>query len=192
MIFSAVILAGGKSSRMGRDKSLLEVDGQPLLARMIQLARDMGADELFISGRADKDYSAFGAPVLRDNFQNAGPLAGIETALRKSSSPFLLVLAVDMPEMSADLLRQLATHCTEIAGAIPRVNGDIEPLAAFYPKNSAGIAAALLMAETGARSAKHFAERCDAAGVATFIDFPASNAELFASWNSPADLPCPK
>ena len=188
MRFSAVILAGGKSSRMGRDKALLEVDGHPLLARQIRLARESGADEVFISGRVDSDYSAFGVHVLRDNFQNAGPLAGIETALGKSSSPLLLVLAVDMPKMSAEFLRLLATHCTKIAGAIPRVNGDIEPLAAFYPKNAAGIAAALLVAETGARSVTHFAERCVAAGFATFVDLPDSDTRFFVNWNSPADV----
>lgn len=188
MKFSAVILAGGKSSRMGRDKALLEVHGQPLLARQIRLARESGADEVFISKHVDSDYSAFGVHVLRDNFQNAGPLAGIETALGKSSSPLLLVLAVDMPDMSAVFLRQLATHCTEIAGAIPCVNGDIEPLAAFYPKNAAGIAAALLVAETGARSAKHFTERCVAAGLATFVDFPVTDAHFFSNCNSPADV----
>jgi molybdopterin-guanine dinucleotide biosynthesis protein A len=192
MKFSAVILAGGKSSRMRRDKALLEVDRHPLLTRQIRLARESGADEVFISGRAGSDYSAFGVHVLMDNFQNAGPLAGIESALGKSPSPLLLVLAVDMPDMNADLLRRLVTYCTRIAGAIPRVNGTIEPLAAFYPKNAAWIAAALLAAETGARSAKHFAERCVAAGLATFVDLPAQDAQFFTNWNSPADVPCLK
>src|SRR6266566_3753822 len=59
MNFSAVILAGGKSSRMGRDKAFIKVGGQPLLARQIQLAQTVGAKEIFISGREDVDYSNF-------------------------------------------------------------------------------------------------------------------------------------
>ena len=85
MIFSAVILAGGKSLRMGRDKAWLEIEGQTLLARQIALARETGAAEIFISGRADADYSAFGCPVLQDGFPDAVPLAGIERALDASS-----------------------------------------------------------------------------------------------------------
>ncbi len=68
MNFSAVILAGGKSSRMGRDKAWLEFDGQSLLARQIACVRRAGASEVFISGRAGVDYSAFGCPVMEDEF----------------------------------------------------------------------------------------------------------------------------
>src|SRR5258706_11754457 len=106
MNFSAVILAGGRSSRMGRDKAWLEVGGQTLLARQIGLVREMGATEIFISGRADADYSAFRCPILQDKFLGAGPLAGIERALDAAQSPLLLVLAVDLPEMKAECLRR--------------------------------------------------------------------------------------
>lgn len=219
MKFSAVILAGGKSSRMGRDKAFLEVDGRPILARQIQLVRDVGADEVFISGRGNTNYAPFNCPVLRDRFTDTGPLAGIEAALNATSSPLLLVLAVDMPHMSADLLRQLGTHCTETVGAIPRVNGAVEPLAAFYPKASLSLATQLLDApalvvpalagpptrttipdrlkpglqtvnERPAKSpsAKQFAECCVAAGLATFVDLPESDAHCFTNWNSPADV----
>ena len=119
MNFSAVILAGGKSSRMGRDKAWLEVGGQTLLARQIGVMRELGAAEIFISGRADADYSAFGCRVLPDKLPDAGPLAGIERALDAAQAPLLLVLAVDLPEMSAELLRRLAADCSENLGSIP-------------------------------------------------------------------------
>src|SRR5690349_130325 len=87
MNFSAVILAGGKSSRMGRDKAWLEINGQILLTRQIELVQAGGATEVFISGRAGMDYSAFGCRVLQDRFPNAGPLAGIERALDAAIAP---------------------------------------------------------------------------------------------------------
>ena len=68
-----MILAGGNSSRMGRDKAWLRVDGQRLLDRQIALVRAVGAVEVFISGRADRDYSAFGGLVLHDKHSAAGP-----------------------------------------------------------------------------------------------------------------------
>src|SRR3972149_4484685 len=82
MSFSAVILAGGQSSRMGRDKAWIEVAGQPMLAGALNLARNLGAREVFISGRAGADYSAFHCPVLFDLEPGLGPLGGIERALR--------------------------------------------------------------------------------------------------------------
>src|SRR5215469_13467268 len=59
MNFDAVILAGGKSSRMNRDKAFLNIDGRTLLARQIELARQAGAKNIFVSGRSGKDYSSF-------------------------------------------------------------------------------------------------------------------------------------
>jgi molybdopterin-guanine dinucleotide biosynthesis protein A len=187
MKFSAVILAGGESSRMGRDKAWLEVDGQTLLARQLKLVRKAGASEIFISGRSDVDYSTFGLRVLRDQFQNAGPLAGIESALAESSSQLLLVLAVDMPNITAEFLMHLATRCTEHCGAIPRIEGQIEPLAALYPKLANTIAVNLL--KDGQNAANHFAKCCVSDNLATFVELPAHDARLFENWNAPNDLP---
>lgn len=187
MNFSAVILAGGKSSRMGGDKAFLEIGGQTLLARQIQLAREIGAAEVFISGRAGVDYSASGGRVLLDNFPDAGPLAGIERALDAASSPLLLVLAVDLPDMSADFLRKLTETSSENRGAVPRVNGNLEPLAALYPKAALPLATALLVEKQFA--VKHFAARCEQAGLVGYAELPEAVAGIFRNWNSPADRP---
>lgn len=187
MNFSAVILAGGKSSRMGRDKARLEINGQTLLARQTALVRAAGAREVFISGRAGADYYEFGCPVLRDRFSDAGPLAGIERALAAAAWPLLLVLAVDLPGMRLELLLRLAADCRENAGAVPRVAGCIEPLAAFYPKSAWPLAESLLNKNSNAM--KPFAEQCVQFGWARFIDLPPDAAGLFANWNSAADLP---
>jgi molybdopterin-guanine dinucleotide biosynthesis protein A len=182
MNFSAVILAGGSSSRMGRDKAWLEVDGQTLLQRQIQLACGIGAQEVLISGRADVDYTEFGCRIVKDRLPNSGPMAGIAAALEAVTTPLLLVLAVDMPHMSADCLQRLLANCTPARGAMPRLNGQVEPLAAIYPRAGR---------ETGAvktGSARAFAERCVAAELARYVDLPASDAHCFTNWNSPADV----
>ena len=184
MKFSAVILAGGRSLRMGCDKALLEIDGQTLLARQVRLARSAGASEVFISGRADADYSAFGRVVLKDRFRDAGPLAGIERALDTTLSPSLLVLAVDMPRLHVELLQQLLAGCSEGSGAIPRLSGYLEPLTALYPKSAHALAVSQL--EIGCFAVKDFAARCVRSGLARFIDLEAAEARYFANWNSPA------
>ncbi len=186
MNFSAVILAGGNSSRMGRDKAWLEVGSQRLLERQIALVRASGAAEIFISGRADTDYTGLGGRVLHDQFANAGPLAGIERALAATASPLLLVLAVDLAAMSTELLRRLAAASATNVGVVPRVNGELEPLAAFYPKTTHAMAVAQL--ERGSFAVKAFAGCCVQDGLCRFIEVAASDVNYFANWNSPADV----
>ena len=187
MNFSAVILAGGKSSRMGRDKALLEISGQTLLARQIEIVRAAGAVEVFISGRADVDYSAFEGRLLQDNFPEAGPLAGIESALAAANNPLLLVLAVDLLAMNADFLRRLMTHCSANSGAVPRVAGDIEPLVACYPKTAHPLAVQMLGRNQCA--VKYFAGAVVSSGLAVWLDLTESDRQLFKNGNRPADLP---
>lgn len=192
MNFSAVILAGGKSSRMGQDKAWLEIGGQSLLARQIRLARTLGATEIFISGRPDQNFAPMGCPVLIDRFPEAGPLAGIERALNACSNLLLLVLAVDMPLVTEDLLRSIIAPSTKLGGVIPRVAGYIEPLAAIYPKTAAKLATDLLANRSipggfVAPGAKRFAENCVRDGLARFLELPDDCVGNFISWNEPKD-----
>ena len=186
MNFDAVILAGGKSLRMNRDKAFLNVDGRTLLARQIELVRLAGAAQILVSGRSGKDYSGYNCPVLEDKFQDAGPLAGIERALEAATAPLLLVVAVDLPNLTSDLLGTLFRHCRENAGAIPRINRKIEPLVAFYPKAAHPLLVKLLGEKSNA--VKDFATGCVGSGLGTIIDLPADRANLFVNWNSPEDL----
>jgi molybdopterin-guanine dinucleotide biosynthesis protein A len=186
MNHSAVILAGGRSSRMGRDKAWIELQGQSMLARQIEFARASGAAEVYISGREGTDYSDFACPVLYDDFPDSGPLAGIEKALATTKSSRLLVLAVDLPELSASFLRALAMKGQRKMGAIPRVKGQIEPLLAIYPREARQTAVELLRLRE--KSVTVFAQHCVQADIAGFVDFPPDAAARFTNWNAPADL----
>ena len=193
MNFSAVILAGGKSSRMGRDKAALEFAGKTLLERQVDLARSVGATTIFISGPPQQDDRRFGCPVLTDRFPDSGPLAGIERGLVECPSPFLLVLAVDMPLMSREVLQLLLTQGSESLGTVPCIKGQIEPLAALYPKKSAPLAGELLArSSTGGNCSgpgvRIFAERCFRAGLIRWLELPEKMARCFVSWNTPSDL----
>jgi len=187
MKFDAVILAGGKSTRMGRDKAWLEVRGQTLLSRQIQLAHEAGAGQVYISGPADRNYADFGYALLPDRFEGGGPLAGIEQALAAGSSPVLLALAVDLPDMSAEWLRRLAAESPDYLGVIPKRNDFVEPLAAFYPTSARHLAEAQL--DAGNNSAAHFARRCVETGLARFRELTSGDEKYFANWNAPADWP---
>jgi molybdopterin-guanine dinucleotide biosynthesis protein A len=171
---------------MGQDKAWLPYRGHSLLARQVALARRLSPAEIFISGRAEVDYSALGCPVLTDDFANTGPLAGIESALTASATPLLLVLAVDMPHLTVRLIHHLAAQCSSLLGVVPRVAGCIEPLAAFYPTSARHIALELL--GEGQYSAKTFVDYCVLGHMAIIHDLPAATAKIFANWNSPDDL----
>jgi len=186
MNFSAVILAGGKSSRMGRDKAWLEVDGEALLSRQVKLVRQWGAGEIFISGRPETNYSAFGCPVLSDKFADAGPLAGIERALAAATSSLLLVLAVDLPALKLQFLQWLIADCRANLGTIPRLNGRLEPLVAVYPKAAHFLAESSLAA--GQNAVGMFATHCVESGLAQFKEIPAAEAACLTNWNYLADL----
>jgi molybdopterin-guanine dinucleotide biosynthesis protein A len=186
MNFSAVILAGGKSKRMGRDKTWLAVRGKPLIERQVELVRELGAKEIFISGRAGTDYTALNCSVLMDHFEDAGPLAGIERALGAVSTPLLLVLAVDLPRMNSTLLQMLLENCTENRGAIPRCANSLEPLAAIYPRSASNLVTQFL--ESRSLAARHFAERCVELNLAKLIDLPEKYLGNFKNWNTPSDI----
>src|ERR1700733_6553877 len=91
------ILAGGKSTRMGRDKAFVEYEGRTLLARALEVARSV-TPEVYIVGKREK-FGRF-ARVVEDIFPDCGPLAGIHAALRASQTELNLILAVDMPFVS--------------------------------------------------------------------------------------------
>jgi molybdopterin-guanine dinucleotide biosynthesis protein A len=191
--FSAVILAGGKSSRMGRDKAWLKIGGKTLLARQIELVRAVGASEVFISGRPGTDYAEFGGRVLPDHFKDAGPLAGVERALDATTTTLLLVLAVDMPTMTANFLEKLRAASTENLGTVPQVDGRIEPLAAFYPKTAGPLAVEMLRAretgsEAGAPGPTDFARRCEKENLVKLIAVDETEARCFTNLNAPEDL----
>lgn len=96
-----VVLAGGRSSRMGRDKALLEIDGVSLLARAIALLHEAGAERVVVSG----DRPQFsGVP---DVAEGRGPVGGIVSVLAAHPGSALVAIPVDQPKLDAHSLRQL-------------------------------------------------------------------------------------
>jgi len=181
---SAVLLAGGKSSRMGRDKASLEIAGEPLWRRQLATLRQLSPEQLMVSGPRREEWSE--CEIVADEIAGAGPLAGIAAALRKCATPRLVVLAVDLPEMTTDFLRSLLQLCGDRKGVVPRTCDRFEPLAAVYPVDCAALANAAL--RDGDFSMQRFARRAQAQDL--LLERRLSDAEtvFFANLNTPADL----
>ncbi len=136
---SGAILAGGRSSRMGRDKAFLPFpapDGPPLIARQAALLRSVGADDLLISGRPSVDYTTAvpDAHVVTDPVPDAGPIAGLAAVFAAARHPWVLVIAVDLPRLTTDYLQKLITSGAGRVGVVPRGSQGYEPLVALYPR----------------------------------------------------------
>src|ERR1700756_2456046 len=128
---SAFILAGGKSTRMGTDKAFVLLDGRTLLARMLDLARQVTSD-VHIVGDPVK-FAPF-APTIEDIFPGCGPLGGIHAALRSSPTDLNVILAVDVPFVSLALLDYLISRATSSNAnvTLARAAGGFQPLCAIY------------------------------------------------------------
>jgi molybdopterin-guanine dinucleotide biosynthesis protein A len=137
---AAFVLAGGKSTRMGRDKAFVDYDGRTLLARMLDLARSVTADVRIVGSREKfRSYAA----VVEDAFRDCGPLGRIEAALRASSSELNLILASDMPFVSREFLQYLidqARMAPEAGVVVPLADGRRQPLCAVYRVEFAAVA----------------------------------------------------
>ncbi len=143
---SAIILAGGKSSRMGRDKSLMDVGGRPLISLMVERLRTW-FDEVIISSNAPYKYSFLDTRVVVDRQEGQGPLMGMASALEESKTEHNLVLACDIPTVDRALIRRLLLGLKEADVVIPvDGSGRLEPLYAAYRKAVAGKMFQTLMA----------------------------------------------
>jgi molybdenum cofactor guanylyltransferase len=137
---AAFILAGGASSRMGRDKGLLEFDGVPLIVHTAHLIEPLVANLTVVGPRIP--YAALGLPVIEDQEADAsgekkdrlGPLAGIAAALAATRLQWNLIVACDMPYLTASWLDWLLSRAADSPGevVIPRTERGLEPLAAVY------------------------------------------------------------
>ena len=184
---SAVLLAAGLSTRMGRDKALLVgSDGRPLWERQREVLAQAGAAEILYSVRPDQTWiprePALG--LVHDVEPGCGPLGGIAAALGRASHPHLAVLAIDLPCMTSEWFSALMVDCAPAVGAVGRRGGFFEPLAAVYPREILPLARAALSARDF--SLQHLVVDAVAQGLMRAREISSGDAPLFENWNEPA------
>jgi molybdopterin-guanine dinucleotide biosynthesis protein A len=177
---SAVLLAGGKSSRMGRDKALLEFGGRPLWQHQLETLRRLSPAQLLLSGPARN-----GIEGVPDEMEDAGPLGGIASALKRTATPLLVVLAVDLPYMTSELLGSLLAKCQADCGIVPCSRGRLEPLAAVYPVLCASLAVAAL--EQGKFSVQDWVRSAFDRGFLRTREILPNEKRFFLNLNTPED-----
>jgi molybdenum cofactor guanylyltransferase len=128
----AVILAGGQSRRMGFNKALVDVGGQPLIRLLVDRIRPL-TKEILISSNDRSSYEFLDCPVVPDNFSGRGPLAGFHAAMLRTRCSLYLIIACDLPNIKEDLLRNLVDLTNGYDAVIPCTkDGMAHPLCAVY------------------------------------------------------------
>jgi len=131
---NAFILAGGQSTRIGRDKALLEFRGRPLIEHALDKLRALDFSPRIAGNRPDL---APYAPVVPDHYPGSGPLAGIEAALSASDADLNLFLPIDLPLLPIEFLRWMTARAreTRAVATIPHLEGRPQPLCAVYHRD---------------------------------------------------------
>ncbi len=140
---TGVILAGGKSLRMGRNKAFIQVDGIAIIDRIYRVFKEL-FEEIFIITDQQELFSHIEAKSWRDLYPNRGALAGLYTGLYFSSFQYSFCVACDMPFLNPKLIRFLARKLDGEDVLVPKTEDGLQPLHAFYSKNCLGPVRALL------------------------------------------------
>ncbi len=130
---TVAIQAGGKSSRMGEDKSFVKLNGRPLIEIVIDAVQGLGQETILITNKPAA-YRHLSLPLFADLYPEHGPLGGIYTAVFHASYSHTLIVACDMPWLQRPLLAHLITLREKADVVVPRWDKFPEPLHAVYSK----------------------------------------------------------
>lgn len=191
-LWTALLMAGGESRRMGCDKATLTLGGEPLWRRQIRTLREAGAREIMIA-RGALEPLGTGEPGLihvPDARPGCGPLGGLAAAFQRASTRRLLVLAVDLPLMPAWFLREMMAMTGDDErgrGVVPVLDGHWEPLAAVY-MTAPGECFAAGALRDGNRSLQHLVQELKNYEFMREFAVLEENRAFFQNVNTPEDL----
>lgn len=134
---TGIILAGGKSSRMGTNKALLKINGVTTVERIVMELKKI-VDEIIIVTNSFEDYAFLNLPMVEDHWKGMGPLAGIHAGLTASKTEKNIVVACDMPFISYQFGKLLLQNLAHYQAAVPEIAGQLHPLFAAYRKEVKG------------------------------------------------------
>ena len=184
---SGVILAGGQSRRMGRDKLSLEVGGETLIQRVTQ-ALSRRCNEVILAGRSENVPN--GVRLVHDARPGEGPLAGMESSFEEARFPLVFVAAGDMPFLSGELISHFLEELVrgETQAVVPRCGGRLHPLCAAYERSVVPQVRSAL--DEGVRSVREFVGRLERVAYVEEAEIrPFGDPDvLLMNVNSPEDL----
>ena len=129
---TGIILAGGKSSRMGEDKGLVLLNGKPMIQYVIEALKEVVSNIIIISNNAS--YNKFGVPVYSDIIKNKGPVGGIYTGLYHSTTELNFCISCDVPMVSSDFIFWLLNKSGNASITLPMCKDKVHQMIGVYSK----------------------------------------------------------
>ncbi len=177
---AGIVLAGGKSRRMGTDKSLLELHGRPLIEHIVQQLQP-NVSQLIIGANDPDKFTFLGHEVVTDEQPDCGPLMGILSCLTRCKSEHALVVGCDIPDLNLPFFRRLLREAVDVDVVMPRTSaGHLEPLFAVYSKSAIDPARAILE-----RGGRRIIDLVDVAKI-KYVTFPETG--WYHNLNTPNDV----
>jgi molybdopterin-guanine dinucleotide biosynthesis protein A len=186
---TALVLAGGRSERMGQDKAMLHLqDGETLVEHSLAVVATVAAEVKLVGPRTRYAQLSWAGEVVEDIHGGCGPLGGIHAGLMASNTDFNIVTAVDLPAVTQRLLEFLLMRARASGKLVtaPRVGGFWQPLCAVYRKAFAEIAEKALREGRCKVDALFNEGNCDAVREAE-LRAEGLGPELFVNCNTPED-----
>lgn len=183
---TCLLLAGGRSRRMGTDKATLLYRGEPLWSRQLKVLRELKPEGIWVSARSVPAWAQEVDEVILDEPPSRGPLSGIAAALSRLKTSHLLVLGVDLPNMTAVPLRQLVSTIGPGRGVIPVKEGRFESVCAIYAREAVVAARECLAGENS--SLQYFANELVRQKLVASREIKQTEERLYLNVNTPVDL----
>jgi molybdopterin-guanine dinucleotide biosynthesis protein A len=184
---TGIILSGGKSSRMGKEKGLVDFQGKPLISHAILALKPLVDNIIIGANNHLNDYRKFGYTIIEDEVKNIGPIGGVLSALRNSDTKYNIILSCDMPFINAELLHYLNIKSQDYDVVVPIHDTDkIEPLCGIYSKDIIHVMEVAV--ENGNFKLRDIFENVRFKAIKVDASLPFYSDNLFYNINSPADI----
>ena len=188
---TVLILAGGKSSRMGRDKALIPINGVPLLQRTYLIAKECSNSVYIVAEKSEKyqdilpnDCSFLSDFPLLGEKGSQGPLIGFAGGLREVETPWVLLLACDLPRLEAEEIKQWIGYLSaveeEAIALLPKSDKGWEPFCGFYRRHCWPLLIDFI--QQGGRSFQRWL------ALHPVAELPMNSTSILFNCNTPADL----
>jgi molybdenum cofactor guanylyltransferase len=182
---TGLVLAGGRSRRMGSDKALLTIGGGRLVDHAVEVLQACCGQVLVAAGN-ERRIDGLAVPQIADAVADVGPLGGILAGLEHARTPLLAVLAVDLPDADPAVLRLLADRWNAEMVVAPRIDGRLQPLHAVWATAAAPALGRLL--QDGTRSVTAAAQMLGTSAVDAGACMAVASSPRFArNLNRPGD-----
>jgi len=184
---TGIVLSGGKSRRMGKEKGLCHFRGKALISYAIDTLKPLCSRLIISANNKPDEYQLYGFPVISDEISETGPIGGLYSCLKQSQSVINLVISCDTPFVTTEVYQELLNYIGEYQAVVPiHEDGFLEPITAVYHRSCLPVI--LQQIEKGEYKMMDLLASLNTKFVSFDTNLVDSKPSLFHNLNSPEDL----